>query len=179
MNDDPRIVLFDRDGTLVERFPHNGNPGLVILRPGARAAVDLLRERGFRLGLMSDEPGVGRGVLTTEQVRRVNTRVAELLGPFDDVRFCPHLPEDGCGCRRPAPGMVHAACAALGTRPASVVVVGDTGVGVETAAAAGATPILVPTALTRPDALDSAPLVATDLVTAARLVVELRTGTPV
>lgn len=169
-------MLFDRDGTLVEDVPYNGNPDLVRPRPGARTAVDLLRANGIRLGIVSNQSGVGRGLLTTGQVRLVHARVADLLGPFDDVRFCPHRPGDGCGCRKPAPGMVHAACAALGTRPSSVVVIGDIGADVGAATAAGALPILVPTPVTRREEVDSAPLVAPDLVTAAGFAVDLLVG---
>ncbi|MFC4852033.1 D-glycero-alpha-D-manno-heptose-1,7-bisphosphate 7-phosphatase [Actinophytocola glycyrrhizae] len=171
-------MLFDRDGTLVEDVPYNGDPDLVVLRPGARAAVDLLRANGIRLGIVSNQSGVARGLLTTRQVHRVHARVTELLGPFDDIRFCPHGPEDGCACRKPAPGMVRAACTALGVRPSSVVVIGDIGADVGAATAAGATPILVPTPVTRRDEVDRAPLVAADLPAAARLAAGLLTGVP-
>jgi HAD superfamily hydrolase (TIGR01662 family) len=173
---DHPAVLFDRDGTLVEDVPYNGDPALVALRPGARAAVDLLRANGINLGIVSNQSGVGRGLLSARQVERVHARIAGLLGPFDDIRFCPHLPADGCDCRKPAPGMIHAACAALGLRPASVVVIGDIGADVGAATAAGATPILVPTPVTRRDEVESAPIVATDLVGAATLAVELLMG---
>jgi HAD superfamily hydrolase (TIGR01662 family) len=78
-----------------------------------------------------------------------NARLAELLGPFDTVQVCPHGPDDGCGCRKPAPGMVKAACAELDVDPARCVVVGDIGADVDAAAAAGAVGILVPTPVTR------------------------------
>jgi D-glycero-D-manno-heptose 1,7-bisphosphate phosphatase len=174
--DDARVVLFDRDGTLVEDVPYNGNPDLVTLVPGARAAVDLLRGNGIRLGIVSNQSGVGRGLLTEDDVHRVHGRLATLLGPFDDIRYCPHLPEDGCGCRKPAPGMVLAACAALGVRPASAVVIGDIGADVGAATAAGATPILVPTPVTRQEEVASAPHLAPDLVTAAELALDLLLG---
>jgi D-glycero-D-manno-heptose 1,7-bisphosphate phosphatase len=169
-------VLFDRDGTLVDDVPYNGDPDRVVLTPCAREAVDLLRARGIRLGIVSNQSGVGRGLLTEDDVRRVNERVTRLLGPFDDIQYCPHRPDERCGCRKPAPGMVLAACAALGTVPASVVVIGDIGADVEAATAAGATPILVPTPVTRREEVAAAPLVAADLVTAAELAVGLLVG---
>jgi D-glycero-D-manno-heptose 1,7-bisphosphate phosphatase len=174
--DEARAVLFDRDGTLVEDVPYNGNPELVTPVPGARTAVDLLRDHGMRLGIVSNQSGVGRGFLTEADVHRVHEQLVRLLGPFDDIRYCPHLPEDGCGCRKPAPGMVLAACAALGVRPASVVVIGDIGADVGAATAAGATPILVPTPVTRRAEVAAAPLLAPDVVTAAELAVELLLG---
>jgi HAD superfamily hydrolase (TIGR01662 family) len=146
----PDLVLFDRDGTLVHDVPYNGDPAEVRPVDGAREALDALRARGVRIGLVSNQSGVGRGMLTMQQVEAVNARVAELLGPFDTVQVCPHAPEDGCDCRKPAPGMVKAACAELDVDPARCVVVGDIGADVGAAEAAGAVGILVPTMVTLP-----------------------------
>jgi HAD superfamily hydrolase (TIGR01662 family) len=145
----PELVLFDRDGTLVHDFPYNGDPHWVRPVDGAREALDRLRARGVRVGVVSNQSGVARGLITEEQVRAVNARLAELLGPFDTVRYCPHGPDEGCDCRKPAPGMVTAACAELGVDPARCVVIGDIGADVDAAAAAGASGILVPTPVTR------------------------------
>src|SRR3954454_23791314 len=97
----PDLVLFDRDGTLVHDVPYNGDPDLVRPVDGAREALDELRTRGVRIGLISNQSGVGRGLLTLEQVEAVNARLGELLGPFDTVQVCPHF-GDGCACRQPA-----------------------------------------------------------------------------
>jgi histidinol-phosphate phosphatase family protein len=118
---------------------------------------------------VTNQSGVGRGLLTTRQIRSVHARVDELLGPFDDWRFCPHVPADRCDCRKPAPGMVRAACAALGVAPAATVVIGDIGADIEAATAAGAMSIMVPTPVTRAEEVAAAPLVAKDLRTAVEL----------
>jgi HAD superfamily hydrolase (TIGR01662 family) len=145
----PDLVLFDRDGTLVHDFPYNGDPDWVRPVEGAREALDLLRARGVRIGVVSNQSGVARGLLTREQVDACMDRLADLLGPFDTVQVCPHGPDDGCACRKPAPGMVKAACADLDVEPARCVVIGDIGADVDAAAAAGAVGILVPTPVTR------------------------------
>jgi HAD superfamily hydrolase (TIGR01662 family) len=145
----PDLVLFDRDGTLVHDFPYNGDPAWVRPVDGAREALDRLRARGVRVGVVSNQSGVARGLITTEQVEACNARLEELLGPFDVIRYCPHGPDDGCACRKPAPGMVKDACAELGVDPARCVVIGDIGADVDAAAAAGAVGILVPTPVTR------------------------------
>jgi HAD superfamily hydrolase (TIGR01662 family) len=145
----PDLVLFDRDGTLVHDVPYNGDPALVRPVDGAGEALDLLRARGVRVGVVSNQSGVARGIVTRDQVDACMDRLAELLGPFDTVQVCPHGPDDGCGCRKPAPGMVKAACAELDVDPARCVVVGDIGADVDAAAAAGAVGILVPTPVTR------------------------------
>jgi HAD superfamily hydrolase (TIGR01662 family) len=142
-------VLFDRDGTLVRDFPYNGDPAWVRPVDGAREALDRLRARGVRVGVVSNQSGVARGLITREQVEACNAQLAELLGPFDVIRYCPHGPDDGCACRKPAPGMVKDACAELGVDPARCVVIGDIGADVDAASAAGAVGILVPTPVTR------------------------------
>ncbi|MGX7828455.1 D-glycero-alpha-D-manno-heptose-1,7-bisphosphate 7-phosphatase [Actinokineospora sp. 24-640] len=163
-------VLFDRDGTLVHDVPYNGDPALVRLMPSAREALDEVRLRGVRTGVVSNQSGVARGLLSLAQVAAVNARVEELLGCFDTWRFCPHGPADGCDCRKPAPGMVLSACADLDVSPAEAVVIGDIGADVEAAAAAGARAVLVPTPRTLPAEVDSAPLVAPTILDAVRLV---------
>jgi histidinol-phosphate phosphatase family protein len=100
---------------------------------------------------VTNQSGVGRGRLTLDQVHAVHARVEQLLGPFDTVQLCPHAPEDGCGCRKPAPGMVKQACAELDVLPSRCVVVGDIGSDIDAAAAAGAVGILVPTEDTLPE----------------------------
>ncbi len=83
--------------------------------------------------------------------------MVERLGPFDDVRWCPHGPQDGCGCRKPAPGLLLGAAAALGVDPLRCAMVGDIGADVEAARAAGMRAILVPTSRTRREEVAAAP----------------------
>jgi HAD superfamily hydrolase (TIGR01662 family) len=166
-------VLFDRDGTLVVDVPYNGEPDAVVPMPGARAAVALLRRHGLPTGVVSNQSGIGRGLLHRGQVKEVNARVDELLGPFDLWRICPHTAADGCGCRKPAPGMVLSAAGELAIAPERLVVIGDIGADVGAAQAAGARAILVPTDITRAAEIAAAPEVAPDLwVAATRLMAE-------
>lgn len=165
----PELVLFDRDGTLVEDVPYNGDPELVRPVPTARAALDRLRAEGVRVGVVTNQSGVARGTLTRAAVDAVNARVERLLGPFSTWQVCVHAPDGGCPCRKPAPGMVLSACAALGVDPARCVVVGDIGSDITAATAAGARSILVPTAVTRREEVTAAPVRAPDLSRAADL----------
>lgn len=160
-------VLFDRDGTLVRDVPYNGDPARVEPVPGAREAVGRLRAAGLRLGVVTNQSGIARGLLTPAQVAAVNARVDGLLGPFDTWQVCPHDDTGRCACRKPAPGMIHAAARELGTDARRCVVVGDIGRDVTAAGAAGATGILVPTPVTLPAEVDAAPSVAADLSAAA------------
>jgi histidinol-phosphate phosphatase family protein len=165
-------VLFDRDGTLVHDVPYNGDPERVVPMPGARAALDRLREQGFRLGVVTNQSGLARGRFTDEDLASVNARVEALLGPFDTWQVCPHTDADGCDCRKPLPGLVFRAAADLGTTADRCVVVGDIGRDMAAALAAGAAGILVPTPVTLADEVAAAPAVADDLAGAASLIVQ-------
>ncbi|MFI6266399.1 HAD-IIIA family hydrolase [Micromonospora sp. NPDC051006] len=156
-------MLLDRDGTLVEDVPFNGDPEKVRPVPGARAALDRLRAAGLRLGVVTNQSGLARGYFTESQMHAVHARIEQLLGPFDTWQVCPHDDSDGCGCRKPAPGLVHAAAAELGTVATRCVMVGDIGRDVSAALAAGATAVLVPTPVTRPQEVAAAPWLAADL----------------
>jgi histidinol-phosphate phosphatase family protein len=164
-----RAVLFDRDGTLVEDVPYNGDPALVRPVAGAAQAVAALRRAGLRTGVVTNQSAVARGMVTRDQVDAVNARVDHLLGPFDTWQVCPHGPEDGCTCRKPEPGMVAAAAAQLGVHPYEVVVVGDIGADVEAAHAAGARAVLVPNDRTLADEVEAAPVRAASLGEAVAL----------
>jgi histidinol-phosphate phosphatase family protein len=173
----PKAVLFDRDGTLVADVPYNGDPGRVVVMPGAREAVGRLRAAGVATAVVSNQSGVARGWIRVEQVEAVNRRVEELLGPLGPWLVCVHGPWEGCGCRKPAPGLIEAAAGALGVDPADCVVIGDVGADVEAAAAAGARAVLVPTAATREEEVAAAPVVAPDLAAAVDLLLGPAEGT--
>ena len=168
----PRAVLFDRDGTLVVDVPYNGNPDLVEPMPGAREALDQLRAEAIPTAVVSNQSGIGRGWITPEQCDAVFARIADLLGPLGPVMICPHTPDDGCGCRKPQPGLIRRAASALGVAVEECVVIGDIGADVQAAQAAGAQAVLVPTPQTRPEDISYAEQrarVASDLRVAVRL----------
>ncbi|WP_053715994.1 D-glycero-alpha-D-manno-heptose-1,7-bisphosphate 7-phosphatase [Saccharothrix sp. NRRL B-16348] len=170
MDQYPDAVLFDRDGTLISDVPYNGDPERVRPMPGARDVLRLLRAHGVRTGVVSNQSGIGRGLLPQAQVDAVNAKVEALLGRFGTWQVCPHHPDDGCACRKPAPAMIFRACAALDARPERTYFIGDIEADVKAALAAGVTPILVPTPETLPDEVDRAPYTAPDLRAALAMV---------
>lgn len=168
------LVLFDRDGTLVHDVPYNGDPDRVRPVDGAREALRLLRARGIGTGVVTNQSGIARGLLSTADVRRVNERIDELLGPFDVWAVCPHGPDDDCPCRKPRPGMILQAADRLRTPAERIAVIGDIGADVEAACRAGALGVLVPTPQTRPEEIAAADHVARDLSAAVSAVLSGR-----
>jgi HAD superfamily hydrolase (TIGR01662 family) len=168
----PSAVLFDRDGTLVVDVPYNGDPDRVVAMPAAADALAALRGAGIPTAVISNQSGIGRGLLDEVAVGEVNRRIEEVLGPFGYWAICPHGPDEGCWCRKPRPGLVIEAAAALGFKCEQVAVIGDIGADIAAAHAAGARGILVPTSVTRPEEVAAAAEVASDLAAAVRLLLE-------
>jgi histidinol-phosphate phosphatase family protein len=152
--------LFDRDGTLIENVPYLADPGRVQPVPGAGQTLAALRRQGIAVGVISNQSGVARGLITPAQLESVNARIEFLLGPFDTWQVCVHHPKDACSCRKPAPGMVAAAADALGVATRDCVLIGDTGADVDAALTAGARAVLVPTSETLLCEVDRAAVVA-------------------
>jgi histidinol-phosphate phosphatase family protein len=163
-------VLFDRDGTLAVDVPYNGDPDLVRVVDGAPRAVQRLRRNGVRVAAVTNQSGVGRGVIDEGQVRAVNARIEGSVGALDGWFCCFHVEDDGCGCRKPMPGLVLEAAHALGVAPERCAVVGDTGADVTAATRAGAIGVLVPSAATLREEIASAPLVARTIEDAVDLI---------
>jgi histidinol-phosphate phosphatase family protein len=103
------FVVFDRDGTLIKHVHYLSDPNGVELLPNSIQGLLLLKENGFKFGIVSNQSIIKRGLATVEQVESVNSRVAELLSPFgltfEFILYCPHLPGELCSCRKPEPAL--------------------------------------------------------------------------
>jgi D-glycero-D-manno-heptose 1,7-bisphosphate phosphatase len=152
---EPCGVIFDRDGTIVVDVPYNGDPELVVPVAGMREALDRIRAAGIPIAVVSNQSGIGRGMITPEQVQAVNRRIDELLGPFDAWLHCPHAPEAGCECRKPKPKLILDAARAMGVDPSCCVVIGDKPSDMEAARNAGARSIFVDAAHSAVDAVNA------------------------
>lgn len=113
-------VFLDKDGTLIENVPYNVDPAKIVLGRGAHEALSLLDTHGFRLFVVSNQPGVAFGRFPESALALISRRLAEMVAPrgvrFSGFYYCPHAPggglEDqasGCGCRKPEPGLLHRA----------------------------------------------------------------------
>jgi len=143
----PQAVFLDRDGTLIEDVGYPRDPDRVRLLPGVPEALQRLRQAGFRLVIVSNQSGVGRGLVTPEEVTAVHRRLIEVLEGhgvvIDDARYCPHAPEDACDCRKPSPAMLYAAAEHLGIDLAGSFMVGDKASDAEAGRRAGAATVLL------------------------------------
>ena len=144
-----RCVLLDRDGTVIVERNYLRDPSEVELLPGASGALRQLRELGLSIVLVSNQSGITRGFFDEPQLGRIHERLRALLGDadvaLDAIYYCPHLPEQGCNCRKPQPGMIERAAHDLGFDPRDAFVIGDKRCDVELGSRVGATTLLVRT----------------------------------
>ncbi len=149
MNGLRRAILFDRDGVLNRRIV-----GGYVLRPddfewlpGARAALAHAHGAGLICAVVTNQACIGRGLVSADGVRAIHDRMlaeaAVAGGRIDGVFVCPHRPEDGCGCRKPRPGLLHEAARTLRLDLSASVLIGDSPTDIEAAAAAGVRAIRV------------------------------------
>jgi histidinol-phosphate phosphatase family protein len=157
-----RAVLFDRDGTIIA-----DGGGTLTLMPGAVTAIARLRERGIRIGVVTNQPRVGNDLGARRAMQGLHHRIETRVGSLDGWFVCTHAPHDGCACRKPQPGLIHEAARAFGIAARECIVIGDIGSDVESALRAGAQAILVPTPVTRREEIAAAPVVCGDLLQAA------------
>ena len=125
-----RAVFLDRDGVINRTVVRGGRPyppydlkDLEIL-PGVTEGLLRLREAGFRLIVVTNQPDVARGKQTRERVEAIHTALLAQL-PLDEVRVCYHDDSDLCHCRKPAPGLLFQAATETGLDLTSCFMVGD------------------------------------------------------
>ena len=122
-------LFLDRDGVLVVEKDYLCDPAEVQLVPGASEALKRAREAGYLLVGVSNQSGLGRGRFTTTEFVAVMVRFAALLqeddSRLDDFYYCPHRPDQGCRCRKPAPGLLEEAARHHRWDPTRSWVIGD------------------------------------------------------
>ena len=149
-----KAVFIDKDGTLVYDVPYNVNPDLVVLQDGVPGAMKALKDAGFLLVLISNQSGIARGLFTENDLEPVKAKIQEELLPvgvqLDAFYFCPHHPcghvdqyNIVCSCRKPKPGMLLQAAAALNIDLRQSWMVGDILDDVEAGNRAGCRTILI------------------------------------
>ncbi len=143
-----RAVFLDRDGVLNRAEVRDGVPrppagsASAELLPGVAEACRDLAGAGWLLIVVTNQPDISRGSTTRADVDAINAHVVADL-PVTEVVVCPHDDADGCGCRKPLPGMLVETAARLGIDLEASVMVGDRWRDVEAGRAAGCRTVLV------------------------------------
>jgi D-glycero-D-manno-heptose 1,7-bisphosphate phosphatase len=140
-----RAVFFDRDGVLMEEVHYCGDPARVKAFPGAGEALRRIRTAGFRTFIVSNQSGIGRGLITEAQYRAVEDELLRQIGPglIDATYFCADPPGTPSLRRKPEPGMVLEAAVDYGLDLARSFFVGDKSSDIECGRRAGTRTILV------------------------------------
>jgi len=141
-------VIFDRDGVLIEDRHYAINPAEIRWTPGVRGLLELLKSRGVRTFVATNQSGIARGYFCAADVERFHLAMRKQLGThgldFDGVEYCPHHPTAGqgswtkdCDCRKPKPGMIRKLLSENNINPEHALMIGDRDVDMTAAANAG------------------------------------------
>lgn len=143
-----RAVFLDRDGVLNEAILRDGHPfpprsiQELKIYADAGAALNRLRDAGFLLIVVTNQPDVARGTQTREAVGEINTALRVAL-PISDVFVCWHDDSDACACRKPKPGLLLEAAKSRQIEIAQSFMIGDRWRDIDAGAAAGCRTVLI------------------------------------
>jgi len=170
-----RAVFLDRDGTIIHDADYCSDPKQVHVFEGVPEALRHLKGKGYKLIVITNQSGIGRGFFTLEQYRAVETEVLRQLGPglIDATYFCPDVPERPSKHRKPAPGMVLEAARDHHVDLARSFFIGDKEIDAECGRNASVRTIRVRTGFDKMTDGSRADWVAEDLPAAANLIVDL------
>ena len=146
----PRLVILDRDGVINEDsddYIRSAEEWVPL--PGSLEAIARLNHAGVAVTVATNQSGVGRGLFSLIELNQMHAKfqhaLARVGGHVDGIFFCPHAPDAGCSCRKPAPGLLKAISERFGVALDGIPMIGDSRRDVEAALAAGARPLLVRT----------------------------------
>lgn len=165
-----KAVFLDRDGVINDnRKPVNRAEDLVLF-PGVGKAIKLLQDNGFKVFVVTNQGGVGLGYMTEQDLKQVHdTMIKELSADearVDDIRYCAHKPQSGCGCRKPEPGMILELADKYGVDVTQSYMVGDRDVDIQAGRRAGTQTVFIGQGHADAD------WVAPDLPTAVEIIIQ-------
>ena len=142
-----RAVFLDRDGVINEPVIHDGRPyppsfDQLVLVPWARESLIRLRQKGFLLIVVTNQPDVRRKKTTQEEIERIHRTLSARL-PLDDFFTCFHDDGDACDCRKPLPGLIRQAAAKYDIELENSYVIGDRWRDIDAGAAIGCRTVFI------------------------------------
>lgn len=142
-----KAVFLDRDGTIIHDVGYPKDPNQVELLPGIIEALKILMGFDYKLILISNQSGIGRGIITVEEMNQVNAKLISILKEHEiylsGIYYCPHTPEEQCHCRKPNPKMILNAAKELKINLSLSIMVGDKLSDIEAGRRAGCKAILL------------------------------------
>ena len=169
-------AFIDRDGTLIEEVNFLSSVGDLQVFPYTAEALRLLKENGYWIVVVTNQSGIGRGIYSEADMHAIHDAMqAELGGAIDAFYFCPHLPDEGCECRKPGLGMLNFAQRDLEIDLQRSWMIGDKRIDIETGRAAniGAALVLTGYGSEHQHQLEEAPdVIGDDLLRAVELIVQ-------
>ncbi|MGB9475672.1 MAG: HAD family hydrolase [Candidatus Udaeobacter sp.] len=172
VNELSAAVFIDRDGTIIEDADYCSHPKRVKVFPGVSESLQRLKSNGFKLIVITNQSGIGRGFFTVDEYRSVESEVSRQLGDglIDATYFCPDVPGQHSSHRKPSPGMILQAKREHQIDLARSFFVGDKEIDVQCGRNAGVRTIRVQTGFDRDITGSAADWVARDLPAAARII---------
>jgi D-glycero-D-manno-heptose 1,7-bisphosphate phosphatase len=165
-------VFIDRDGTIMRDADYCSDPRQVKIFVGVPEALKRLKSKGFKLIIITNQSGLGRGLFSVDQYRAVEREVLRQLGDglINATYFCPDVPGQHSSCRKPAPGMIIEATREHHIDLARSFLIGDKEIDAECGRNAGARTIRVRTGFDRETTGSMADWVAEDLPAAVEII---------
>jgi len=168
-------IFLDRDGTLMEEAHYCSHPDQVKIIPDVPENLRALKQAGYKLVVVTNQSGIGRGYYTLDDYHLVAAHFLNLLGDedlIDAVYFCPEAPEKNSPRRKPQIGMITEAQRDLGLDLSRSWFIGDKAVDVQCGINAGVRPILVLTGHGAKENASGAEFVAKDFASAAAFILK-------
>jgi len=148
------FIMLDRDGIInYDSKKYIKSPEEWLPIPGSFEAIALLTKAGYKLGVASNQSGIARGLYSETTLAKIHQKmmqgIVESGGQLDKIVYCPHMPDFGCECRKPKPGMLYEIANFFNSVPAGNYFIGDRKTDIIAAKACGAIPLLVNSQMTK------------------------------
>jgi D,D-heptose 1,7-bisphosphate phosphatase len=156
-----KAIFVDRDGTINVDVHYLDNPDNFEMYPGVQIGMKKLQEHGFKIIVITNQSGIGRGYLTEEQLSDVHEKMKQEFQKvgvtLDGIYYCPHHPEDKCNCRKPNTGLFEKSLPEHNINVEKSYMLGNSIIDIEAGKRIGVKTVLIPEPHVREDFLSKKP----------------------